>query len=209
MSEDPFQVGRIDYPELLELVPAAMAAKADLINEWEAHYTARRIARGSYQPVPAWLGHARAGKDEAGEWLGKHSNLAYGGSNSKVLLPFIAWARKEPEEKAWAERHANNRYWFQFGNLLRKHDVTSIARWSMAKADMVVGIRALPELQACLRDRVITHAIWVNNPRVEKDPTVEFSVQDCGYIVDNTGSLAEYHATLANFCNSIGIQTKE
>ncbi len=210
MSEDPFQVGQIDWPDLPEKVEAARHVFRGYIDDLEANFQTRHSRlRQAGLPIAAWCGYGRAGKDEAGLWLSRHSDYAYWGSVSMTLLPLVAWAQTMPIPIAWETRHQNRKYWFQFGNLLRKYDVTCIARWSMAHADMAVGIRAKPELLGCLRDGIVTHAVWVDRPGVEVDPTVEYGREDCTHVLTNDGTLAEYHAKLSQFCSNLGIPLRE
>lgn len=210
MAEAQFVAGEVDYPELPETVARTMEELADLVAELDRRYAYREaFLRDHTLPLIAWVGHGRAGKDEAGAWLGQHSKLIYGGSVSRVLLPFIAHALDLPLREAWLGRHEKRKYWFQFANLMRVGDPCRTSRWNLANADMIVGTRAKPELLGCLQSGVITHAVWIDNPRVEPDPTVEFAMCDCTHVVTNHGSLAEYHANLAEFCKTIGIQIKD
>lgn len=209
MAETQFVAGEEYFPNMADVVAQTMRQKRAWVDLVEQRYLFNiTFQRDPTLPVIAWCGHGRAGKDEAGSWLGRHSVLRYGSSCSRTLLPFIAASRGESLHEAWTTRHQNRKYWFQFGNLMRADDPTRIARWNMAEADMTVGIRAKPELLTCLDRGVITHAVWIDNPRVEVDPTVEYTAQDCTHVVRNDGSLEEYHQTLAKFCESLGIKIR-
>lgn len=209
MNNDKSTICTLDFTMLAAQVKAAREAFKEYIAEMDDAYVQRVKNRPQNQPVPAWLGHGRAGKDEAGKWLAKHSDLKYNGSTSTIVLPLVAHALQKPEDQAFVERHQNREYWFHFCNILRADDPTCLARWNLAQADQVVGIRSLHELQACIKDKVVSDTIWINNPRVPVDPTVEFSVTDCKHVLSNAGTLQDYYDVLGPFCRSIGIAVKE
>lgn len=159
-------------------------------------------------PKIAILGYGRAGKDEAGAWLGRNTPLIYTGSTSQVLCPLIAIELGISEEEAWNTRHANREYWFEFGNNYRKGDPAKIARKCLLASDMVIGLRDKEELQACKDARLFDLIIWIHRLGTPVDPTVTFSRNDCDLIIDNVGTLKEYHQKLHKLAKFAGLENE-
>ena len=61
---------------------------------------------------------------------------------------------------------------------------------------MVIGVRGGPEFEAVLETRTVTLAVWIANPRVPVDPTVDFTSGMCHLTVENAGTLEEFYAKL-------------
>jgi len=138
--------------------------------------------------VLALCGYGRAGKDYSAKYLCSLTAMQYGGSTSSVVAPLIANALNQPVDQTFAERHDNRMFWFEFCNALRLHDPSMLARMNLGSGDMVVGIRSEVELHACVSQGVVDYTVWVDNPRAELDPTVEYGQEDCHLTVSNCGS---------------------
>jgi hypothetical protein len=157
----------------------------------------------------ALLGYGRSGKDTAGGFLGLFTPLRYVGSTSMVLCPLIANSLGIPVEQAWAERHKNRKYWYDWANAYREDDPTKLARRSLEYGDMVVGLRDKVELQACKEAGLFDLTIWVANCRVPYDPTVTFTAEDCDVILENNTSYAQFYERLMHLCRFGGIMVDE
>lgn len=151
-------------------------------------------------PRIALLGNGRAGKDTAGGWLGLFTPLRYVGSTSRVICPLIAKDLGITPEEAWAGRHANRKYWYDWANEYRKDDATKLARACLESGDIVVGLRADYELAACTDVALFDLVVWVENPRVPPDPTVTFTSKDCDIIIVNDGELPAFYDKLRALC---------
>jgi len=181
--------------------------KAPLIEEMLARYESNRvrIAEAGF-PIIAFCGHGRSGKDLAAKWLSGTYGVRYVGSVSHAVSPLIAESLGMSREEAFESRHDDRMYWFEWCNALRRDDPALLVKLTLAENDMVAGIRGDVELHACKAQGVIDLAIWVDNPRVEKDPTVEFSVDDCDLVIRNSGGRLSYFNRLKLLCDYLGFK---
>lgn len=156
-------------------------------------------------PKLAILGHGRAGKDTAGGWLGLFTELRYVGSTSRVICPLIARERGISIREAWANRHNERMFWYEWANNYRKDDPAKIAKECLKEGDIVVGLRADYELEACRRADLFDLIVWVENPRVAPDPTVTFAAKDCDIVIVNDGDHSEFYGKLASLARFAGL----
>jgi hypothetical protein len=61
---------------------------------------------------------------------------------------------------------------------------------------MVVGIRDDYELFAARREGLIDYTLWIDNDRVQKDPTMTYGPEDCDIGITNFGSKSELYRKL-------------
>lgn len=158
------------------------------------------------KPVLAFCGWGRAGKDTCSEWFRDHTELVFKGGCSYTILPRVAEARGETLEYAWATRHQNREWWYEFCNEYRKHDPTRLVRDCLEHSDVVCGIRDDFELKAVLRANLVDLAIWVNRPGIEKDKTVTYQEKDCDISIHNSGSIEDLHRKLERLAVSLGVK---
>lgn len=191
-----------------ETLPARVANAVDYFKHrleydeqlYESRTKARRTSR---TPVPTigFCGHSRAGKDTAALYVSEISQLTYPGSSSSYILPLLAHAVGVSPEQAMQERHNHSDFWLHFCNEFRRNDPTRLVRRSLAHGDMVTGIRSDVELLECKKLGVLDVTVWIENPRVQVDPTVEYSRQDCDLVIDNCGLKEELFGKLLRFVN--------
>lgn len=154
-------------------------------------YAERKSARTV--PVVAFCGYGRAGKDEAAIQLASVSEAVYGSSISRIMLPVMSsLLAKEPAE-AWRERHMDRQLWRDAIDEFRcQEGFAAPVKMLLSRSDIVVGIRARPELLACVEDKVVDHLVWVDRPDTEIDPTVEYTREEIvelgGTVIVNDGS---------------------
>lgn len=172
--------------------------KEQLVSYEEAQYV--RDSKGI--PVLAFCGHGRSGKDLAAEWLGANYRIRYTGSISKAICPLVAFVKGQSEEKTFNERHDDRMYWFEFCNELRRDDPTLLVKLTLVDNDVVAGIRSAIELDKCADNGVIDLSIWVDNPRVSDDPTVEFTEGDCDITIMNDSTKTAYFQRLRRFATA-------
>lgn len=168
----------------------------DGLEEYEYRCSIREAKR---LPVVAFCGYGRAGKDEAALYAASATELVYGGSPSSTVLPIIAHTLGIPEEQAWAERHEHREFWLHWCHAFREPDFTLLLRLALGRGDTAVGIRGRLELHHAVQNKVIDHVVWIDNPRVPVDPTVEYSAADCDLTLVNGGSLRNYYDKLGKF----------
>lgn len=132
----------------------------------------------------AILGHGRAGKDTAADFLDDHTPLRYAGSTSEFLCPFVAAKLGISEAEAFARRHEDRQLWYDTGNELRRDDPLFLVRRVLAAGDLIVGLRDAEEV-ARLPEVGVDLRIWIHRD-VPADPTCKFGPEDCDVVVHNT-----------------------
>lgn len=191
---------------ILNLVPSKTAEAIRYYQNWidasMAEFASRRKKlRERRFPILAILGHGRAGKDTAAEYLCYRLGLKYGGSSSTTMLRFVARMVNLTEEQAWAERHEHREYWLQAGHAIRGSDLTLLCRLCLSISDMAIGLRGRVELHGCVSEQVVDYLVWIDNPRVPPDSTVEFGPEDCDLMIPNHGSSLEFYRKLDRFAS--------
>lgn len=182
---------------LSERAAAARREHADSIRAGLDAYAdrARYRARAGV-PVLAFCGRGRAGKDTGAEFVSELIGSPYAGSNSAIVLPLIATMVGISPERAWEERHEHRAFWIPACHAIREGDPTLLVRLSLGKNDMVAGIRGDLELREARVRAIVDCALWIDNPRVAADPTVEYGPADCDLTVCNHGTLLDYYTRL-------------
>lgn len=153
----------------------------------------------------ALCGHGRAGKDAAAEWFGEHTTIRYSGfSTSRAITPYAARKLGISEEEAFARRHEDRELWFRLGNQLRMEDPAFLARQTFEHGDIAVGIRDRGEMEAVLREGLVDLAVWIER-EVSVDPTLTYGRELCDIIIDNDGTLEEFHSRLRALAKAMGV----
>lgn len=145
------------------------------------------------------VGYGRSGKDEAGMFLAEHCGLRYGGSTSWAALPMMAEFLKVHPMVAWDTRHKNRELWKSQCDVFRQEDPCLLIRRALSTGDVITGVRGLPEIQAAITEKLFDHIIWVANPRVPVDPTVDFGIDAATDVFINDGTLEQYHQLVARY----------
>lgn len=159
-------------------------------------------------PTVALCGPGRAGKDEAGKFLGKNTCLTYIGSLSWVALPYMAKILGICEQEAWETRHDRRVEWYEALNEYRKDDPTRLVRDSLARGTIVVGVRDRLEIVESRREGLLTHILWIDRPGIPRDPTITYGPGDCDQVILNDGTLPEFHGQLLAWCAQHNIPLK-
>lgn len=192
--------GNYSCVDIVERADAVARLQQSYLDRLEELYQRRQAYRKAHGlPCLAWCGYGRAGKDTSAEIFCEQTKLVYPGSCSLLMLPLIAQAVDRSTVDAWRERHDYRQFWFEFCNAFRRDDPTRLLRMTLAKGDVSVGIRGRVELKTGLQTGVLDYAIWVANPTVPVDPTVEYGSMHCDMILPNHGNLAELRHKIAQF----------
>ena len=152
-------------------------------------------------------GMGRAGKDTVCDFLSRITLLRNAGTTSKYLCKEVALRLGLSEEEAYARRHESDEMrmqWYNIGNEVRSKGPTTLIRQALEHGEITGGIRDLEEILACRRENLVDLIIWVENNRVPTDPTVKFTSRECDIIIENNGTLEEFHeklGRLARFAN--------
>jgi len=191
-------VGNYCITDMTSRALAALDVHRDYMDEMLARYAERKAWRVANRvPTVAVLGMGRAGKDTAAEYIcHRVPGMVYAGSSSNRLCRFVAHMVGLSEEQAFAERHDHRDFWIAAGHAIRGQDLTLLARITLGWGDLAVGLRGRQELHGCVRDGVIDYSLWIDNPRVPVDKTVEFTAGDCDCMIPNWGSYLELYRKL-------------
>lgn len=138
-------------------------------------------------------------------YLAKITGLRYGGSFSWHAKAYMAGVLGVHEMQAWEERHQNREVWKRQLDHLRELDQCYLARLAVASGDIVAGLRDKVELEACRKEGLFDHIVWIERPGVPADPTVTYAPQDCDEVILNLGTLEDYHNSLWNFADRHGL----
>ena len=160
----------------------------------------------------AFVGMGRAGKDTACDYLAQITTLRNAGTTSKYLCRYMAEKLGLSVEDAYARRHESDEMrlkWYHGGNELREKGPTTLVRMALEHGDITGGLRDGAELRAARDEGVLDLIVWVENPRVPRDPTVMFGPEDCDLTVLNTGTLEEFHARLRRFAAFAGLPMRD
>jgi hypothetical protein len=153
----------------------------------------------------ALCGPGRAGKDEAADWLNLNTRLRYTGSCSSVIAPVAAARLGLSVKEAFRRRHEDRDLWRKLGDEMRAADPAKLARETLRKGDICVGIRSLVEIEAVLRQRLVTIAVWIDRPGIPVDPTLEYDAQMCHVVLSNHGDLPAFHERLRCLAMACGV----
>jgi hypothetical protein len=169
------------------------------------------------RPLPklALIGRGRAGKDEAGAWLTEHTHLKSNGATSIHLLPHVVWAKyglrpgylayPDLARQAYVTRHDDRMFWFELGVKLRNVDPGILVRPALEGAHLLIGCRDPREIEYARAHQMVDLVAWVERAAAPPDPTVNFGPALADVVIENNGSLAEFHGRLANLCRFSGI----
>lgn len=154
------------------------------------------------------IGHARHGKDTVAELISKELGLSFQSSSETLCEPVIYEALKEKYEytspKECYEDRGNHRdEWFQLISDYNREDLSKLARLILSRSDIYVGMRRREELEACIRQGLFDHVIWVRRdkyvgPEDESSCTVTPKYADI--TVNNNGSLRSLRRRVALMC---------
>jgi hypothetical protein len=154
------------------------------------------------------VGYGRAGKDAGLEFLSAITGLKNAGTTSLYLAKYVAAELGVTETEAYKARHGSDemrQIWFRIGQELRKNDPGILLREALEKGDLCGGVRDLEEILFARANRVVDLIVWVQNVRVAMDKTVMFGPEHCDVIVQNNGTLDEYHEKLRRLAAFAGL----
>lgn len=195
-----------DY-SLTNLDERAQEAKRALEDRYKntlAAYDSRERRRSfDHTPVVSFVGYGRAGKDTAAQFYCDATGLEYGGSTSSVMAAYVAHAAGVEEYKCFQERHQNRQFWLHFCNAFRKGEPEVIAKMLLAQSDVLVGVRGAEEFRCLVPAGVVDLHVWIDNPTVARDETVEFDRRECDLVIDNLGSLDEFRTKVERFARLV------
>ena len=143
-----------------------------------------------------FVGWGRAGKDEAAFYVSTKTQLRYAGSFSWAALPHMAEFLGLHPQVAWDTRHQHRETWKRELDRLREQDQCFLARKVLATGEVTAGLRDKAEIDAVKAEKLFDHIVWIDRPGIPVDPTVTFTQADCDVMIQNKGTLADFHETL-------------
>jgi len=162
----------------------------------------------SGKPTVLFVGHGRAGKDEAAVYLSRISGLRYTGSFSWAALPYMADYFGEHPQVVWEERHKKREIWKRELDLLRQKNQCYLARLALTQGEVAAGLRDRLEIDAVKSEGLFDHIVWIHRHKNPIDPTVTFLPTDCSEVIYNNGTLEEFHEAIWEWAFSKRIPLK-
>lgn len=156
-------------------------------------------------PTIMLVGMGRAGKDEGGLYLEKITGLKFAGTTSKYLCDFYTEEYGGTWQENYDNRHSNRMKWYELGNRLREKDPGLLLRQALKHGSITGGVRDKCEVVYARENDIVDLVVWVENKNVPVDPTVMFTAADCDMIVENNGTLEEYHHRLRRLAKFAGL----
>ncbi len=158
------------------------------------------------------VGHGRAGKDTAGEYLEQVTSLRFAGTTSKYLAKYVARQLNRTEADVYATRHRDRMLWKQIGDDIRAGDPSMLIRESLRDGEIVGGVRDIAEVIAAREEGLVDLIVWIENVWVPVDPTVTFTERECDIVIQNNwdspivgGIGPEFKRRLDRFINFAGL----
>lgn len=145
------------------------------------------------------VGPSRCGKDHAGDFLKAHG-YPYGGSTSVPLTKYVAKKLKQSETEAYAERHQHAMLWRVIGDEVRKDDPGILIKECLEFGNIIAGVRGLPEIKVA--HKYVDLVVWIENPFVKPDPTLEFDKSYSDVIIENDKT-SNYEVKLLRFFKTL------
>lgn len=185
---------------LLKRAQHAKVVHKKYVDELLRKYDHRsRLRKKSNVPVIGFCGYGRAGKDTIAQFFCEQAGLVYPGSNSMVILPLVATMAEEEPTKVFEERHNQRDFWIDACHAIRHGDYSLLIKMSLGAGDVAVGIRGRLELYHSVKEEVLDWTIWIENDRVEKDRTTEYTSADCDDVWFNNGPYFALYARIERF----------
>ncbi len=160
---------------------------------------------GRVSPRILLVGHGRAGKDTGLEYLSALTGMQNAGSTSLYLTKYVAQRLGLDEREAYRTRHEMRDEWYRIGNELRTNDPGILLREALNRGPLTAGIRDLQEVVFARVNRVVDLIVWIENNRVPVDPTIKFGPEYADIVVQNNGSVEDYHERLKRLAIFAGL----
>jgi hypothetical protein len=172
---------------------------------WRNYDLRQEIRLRKNIPTLCLVGPGGCGKDTTGLWFHDNTELNFVGSCSWMMAPYVAKAMKLPTQEAYNARRENRQIWRDLIDEMREKDPALVAALCLGTSDIMAGARPVIELEAARAKGMLSLTIWIENPRVPPDPTLEIKEEDCDVVITNGGSLSEYYSKLRRLSEFKGI----
>jgi hypothetical protein len=156
-------------------------------------------------------GAGRSGKDTAAEYLASITELRYVAGTSYWARHLVFARTKElgchyPDaDAAWHDRHNHRQFWADVIGAYNRLDPVQLYRDCLADQDMLTGVRWRHEQAACRAADLVDLWVWIDRPGIPPDPTMDYGPEACDLVIDNSGTLEQFHANLRAFAARFGL----
>lgn len=152
------------------------------------------------------IGHARHGKDTVAQMIADKMGLKFSSSSDfvgrKCIWPM--WGKERyPSYEAMFEDRVN--YRSTWGDLIEAYNTPDASRIGSEMIqegnDMYVGMRRVREWEACMRNGVFDHVIWVDaSNRLPLEPTtsMQLNKEHADMFIDNNGPQENLETVINN-----------
>lgn len=165
------------------------------------------------------MGPGECGKDTCAQWLSENTPLRFGGSTSTYLVPLVARHMGLTVREALKTRRTHRSIWYEVGRKLRDEQPGYLVERSLARGEIVAGLRDFEEVEYVCRHQKVDHILWVDRRR-KNDISLKFTIADCFRLCEQYGWRTKFHVIpnqhglpnlkkqLALFCKDNDIQIR-
>lgn len=136
-------------------------------------------------PKILFVGPGECGKDTACRWFGRHTRLIDAGPTSLLHAREIAAALDLPVEEAYRRRRQDRKFWREWLDQYTADDPARLVREAFRAGDVANGVRRAAELEYARRESLADLVVWLHNPSVPQDPTLEFGPEVSDLVIVN------------------------
>jgi hypothetical protein len=111
-------------------------------------------------------------------------------------------------DEAYARRHEDRQLWYEYLNEFRRDDPSKLIQLVLQTSDIVCGVRDREEMFAARREGLVDLLVWVHRPQAPLDTTVTYSRSDCDIVIDNDGTIPQFHTRIRNLAKALGLLTE-
>ena len=154
------------------------------------------------------IGHGRHGKDTVAEYLRDKYDLRFYSSSDfvgkKCIWPVWGKERYDTYDDMFADRVNHRHLWSNLISAYNTPDKARTAREMLQEegADMYVGMRKADEFDACIKENLFTHILWVDasdRHPPEPNPSMEMKETMATHRVSNNENIEHTYAQLDVF----------
>lgn len=155
------------------------------------------------------VGFGRRGKDTVAEWLRDAAGLRFEKSTAMFAADIVFDQLKselgyKTSEECFADRGNHRGRWDTIIAEFNGPDRLGLYREMLKTHDILCGIRRIEELKAVQKYHPVAATIWVDaSKRHPADATCTIRSDDCDFLVDNNGDLADLYIRLTHLLPAI------
>ena len=158
------------------------------------------------------FGHKEHGKDAVCEYLEHRYGVSFSGSSWYACKTFLFDQIKEefgyatPEE-CYADRRNHRQLWYEAIRDYNKDDRAKMGKEIFCESTIYCGIRDREEFEALKDQGAFSAAIWIDSSKrlpPESSESMNLSIFDSDFIVDNNRVLADLHRELDALADKMG-----